>query len=63
MCMFSPKIPDPLKPPAAPPLQVDAALMRSGQRERRASGRASTILTSGQGLGAQANTGKTILGG
>ena len=70
MCLGSPKAP---KAPAVspPPPAVPQAAVAINQNEvssrdvdrRRNAGRQGTILSGGQGLQSQANTGKTILGG
>lgn len=68
MCLFSqPKIPDPKMPPRyAQQREPDGDLTRSSVTRRmtdRARAAASTVLTSGSGVQAQAATGqKTLLG-
>jgi len=66
MCK-SKKPPAPPPPPAAPPTYVDrdvqGAFDSDKKRQRAASGRAGTILTSPSGLQGMGNVGKTLLGG
>lgn len=50
MCMFSqPSIPTPVAPPAINDAEVQAAALAERERAARAKGRASTILTGGEG--------------
>lgn len=70
MCMPStpkpPKIPPPPPETQAPTMadaQVQGSRSNEIKRQRAASGKRDTILTSNSGLTTQASTGKTVLGG
>jgi len=50
-------------PPSRSDADVQAAALATRRRAANASGRASTILTSGQGVRDEVDTRKTVLGG